>query len=225
MLWTAIKRGGGLALILAIFGGAAIYAWAGQSQRLDDFASGETAQARVISLEKSERFQSGSTSTNFFVTYSVDGTVSRESVNGEFFDSIRQGETIPVAVIAGNPPAYRIETGRLEESSIWALAIGVVLFALAGWLGWVGLRAARREQRLREQGQAAKAEVVELVASVVPKVRFAWNDSAGLRHEAHRPRHPSLGEIAIGDGIDIVYDPANLGSAVLAVELGKPVTA
>ena len=225
MLWTAIKRGGGFALVLAVFGAAAIFAWAGQSQRAGDFASGETAQGQVIALDKSERFQSGSTSTNFFVTYSVNGTIVRESVNGEFFQSLSDGETIPVAVIAGNPPAYRIDTGRLEESSIWALVLGVVLFALAGWLGWMGWKAGRREQRLREEGLLAKAQVVELIASTIPKVRFAWNDSAGSRHEASRPRHPSLGPIAVGETIEIIYDPANPASALLAVEMGKPVSA
>lgn len=225
MIWTAIKRGGGFALVLAIFGAAAIFAWLGQSQRSAGFAEGETAEARVIALDKSQRFQSGSTSTNYFVTYSVEGTTVREGVDGEFFDSLGEGETIPVAVLGGDPPMYSIDTGRLEESSLWALLMGVVLFAAAGALGWKGWSAAGREHRLRENGIVTQAEVVELGARAIPNVRFAWDDARGSRHEAVRPRHPGLGELKVGDRVEIVYDPDHPGLAMLALEIGRQAAA
>lgn len=225
MIWTAIKRGGGFALVLAIFGAAAIFAWSGQSQRSAGFAEGETAEGRIIALDKSQRFQSGSTSTNYFVTYSVEETTVRESVGGEFFDSLGEGETVPVAVLGGDPPMYRIDTGRLEESSHWALAMGLALFAGAAWLGLRGWSAAGREHRLRDNGIAAMAEVLELSARAIPSVRFAWEGTAGSRHEAVRPRHPGLGELKVGDSVAIVYDPQHPGTAMLAIEIGRQVPA
>ncbi|MBY6113237.1 DUF3592 domain-containing protein [Mameliella alba] len=215
MIWYVFKRGVGLALVLGLMGLAGLYAGVEQTLQSNAFADAPTVEGRVVRLEKFSRTQSGTTSTTYRVTVVATGDQHRESVNRAFYESLREGQTLPVLKLDGDPPQYRVEPARLRASSIWALAIGVLAVAGAAALGRFGWQSGRRAWRLDRQGVRTEAKITELVQSgIVHKLAVSFDDRAGQRQEVQVAR--MQGAFAPGDTVEILYDPEAPHNARLA---------
>jgi hypothetical protein len=214
MFWYAIKRGLGLGIVLGVIGLVAITAGVSQNTLSDEFRQAETVTGTVTRLERLERAQGGSTSVTWRVTVTVPGGQHREQVSGRFFDTLEEGQSIPVQRLDGTPPQYRIEPARLAASSFWAIGLGVVASFGGGLLGRFGWRTGRDEWRLATHGVPVRGEVVALSDAIVPKLTFAYQDGAGTRHEVSVPR--TKGDWQIGQDIEVLYDPERPGVARLA---------
>lgn len=148
MIWLAFKRGVGLAIILALAGIAALFAGTGQSGDAARFADARVIDATVTRLDKSQRQQSGSTSTTFRVFVSTPTGPHLEDVSGRFFNTLSEGQSVPLRVLdSSDGPEYLLDPGRLRASATWALILGPLLLLSAIALSVHAIRTARAEHR------------------------------------------------------------------------------
>jgi hypothetical protein len=156
-----------------------------------------------VVLMKSRDGASDNRYPTFRVQYRFKNSAG-ETVRGEApvseaaWEALRERAAVGVTFLPDSPGTNRID-GRVVQ---WVMPVvfcgaGAILTLLGGFVMLKAVSAARFARRLREQGYATEAEVVEVAPTgyMLNRVRqwvvhYRYRDHAGIEHDGRSPTMP-----------------------------------
>ena len=193
--------------------------------------AGQRAQGVV--LVKSSGDGSDSRHSNLQIQYRFT-TAAGKTVLGEAFvseaswEAVRERDAVTVTYLPHSPRTNRID-GRLVQ---WVMPVifcgaGAMLTLLGGFVMLKAVSAARFARRMREQGYATEAEVVEVAPTgyMLNRVRqwvvlYRYRDHAGIEHDGRSPTMPreEAARWHPGDRVTVHFDRGRPGRSAWPVE-------
>ena len=227
MIGIFLKRGGALAAIFLLAGLGALALGVSEIGVGRAMRGAETLEATVTGLEERRGYSHANNTftTDLVVTVTYPGGRAEETVSEGFYDSLSEGQTLPIRRLAGPPERIEIEPGSVSWNALAFLIIAAACLAFGGWLIRHVLRAIRRTQHLLAEGREVRGEVVERVANAIigDKLKMAFDPGEGTRREVVMaiPAAKDFGPLDAGSLLTLVHDRADPDQVAFKAELER----